>query len=169
MTSNYKNKSELYLDAADTLISNQRGQYAVVPHSAYYSCLLYMEHVCYVVNGKTEKEIRPIINKKQIDLHVGLSNYIKKELGKSFIVIVVATWISSSKIFAGIVAVSLFLFALPVAERFVRPFVNSTIVEAFNWVFKKKNRKELQDRLIETYEKENPKPILFISKIEDYI
>lgn len=83
MTSNYKNKSELYLDAADTLISNQRGQYAVVPHSAYYSYLLYMEHVCYVVNGKTEKEIRPIINKKQIDLHVGLSNYIKKELGKS--------------------------------------------------------------------------------------
>ena len=83
MTSNYTNKSELYLDAADTLISNQRGQYAVVPHSAYYSCLLYMEHVCYVVNGKKEKEIRPIINKKQIDLHVGLSNYIKKELGKS--------------------------------------------------------------------------------------
>ena len=83
MTSNYKNKSELYLDAADTLISNQRGQYAVVPHSAYYSCFLYMEHVCYVVNGKKEKEIRPIINKKQIDLHVGLSNYIKKELGKS--------------------------------------------------------------------------------------
>lgn len=87
----------------------------------------------------------------------------------SFIVIVVASWIYSSKIFAGIVAVSLFLFALPVAERFVRPFVNSTIIEAFNWVFKRKNRKELQDRLIETYEKENPKPVLFISKIEDYI
>ena len=83
MTSNYKNKSELYLDAADTLVKLQQGQYAVVPHSAYYSCLLYMEHVCYVVNRKTEKGIRPIINDKQINLHVGLSSFIEKELGKS--------------------------------------------------------------------------------------
>ena len=83
MSSNYKNKSELYLDAADTLISAQRGQYAVVPHTTYYSCLLYMEHICYVANGKTEKDIRPIINGKQIDLHTGLSRYIKYVLGKS--------------------------------------------------------------------------------------
>ena len=83
MTSNYKNKSELYLDAADTLISTQGGQYAVVPHTAYYSCLLYMQHICYVVKGKTENDIRPIINQKQIDLHVGITNYIKSELGNS--------------------------------------------------------------------------------------
>ena len=87
----------------------------------------------------------------------------------SFIAIIVATLISTFKIFAGIAILSLFLCVFPVAERFVRPFVNNTIIEAFNWVFKKKNRKELQDRLIETYEKENPKPVLFISKIEDYI
>lgn len=87
----------------------------------------------------------------------------------SFIAIIVATLISTFKIFAGIAILSLFLCVFPVAERFVRPFVNNTIIEAFNWVFKKKNRKELQDCLIETYEKENPKPVLFISKIEDYI
>lgn len=34
-------------------------------------------------NGKTEKDIRPIINDKQINLHLGLSNFIEKELGKS--------------------------------------------------------------------------------------
>lgn len=138
--------------------------------------------------------IHKLIKEKNVDEHQkyqnALNDYnklrdkcVKKQMSKiwireltfwglyviSFIVIVVVTWISSSKIFAGIVAVSLFLVALPVAERFVRPFVNSTIVEAFNWVFKKKNRKELQERLIEIYEKENPKPILVISKLEDYI
>lgn len=87
----------------------------------------------------------------------------------SFIAIIVATLISTFKIFAGIAILSLFLCVFPVAERFVRPFVNSTIIEACNWLFKKKNRNELQDRLIETYEKENPKPVLFISKFEDYI
>lgn len=83
MTSNYKNKSELYLDAADALISTQGGQYAVVPHTAYYSCLLYMQHICYVVKGKTENDIRPIVNNKQMDLHAGITTYIKSELGKS--------------------------------------------------------------------------------------
>ena len=33
MTCNYKNKSELYLGAADTLVKLQQDQYAVVPHS----------------------------------------------------------------------------------------------------------------------------------------
>lgn len=83
MTSNYKNKSELYLDAADTLIQSQEGQFAVVPHTTYYSCLLYMEHICYVVKGKTEGDIRPLINDKRQNLHVAITNYIKKELGKS--------------------------------------------------------------------------------------
>ncbi len=83
MVSNYQNKSELYLDAADVLMHSQSGQYAVVPHTVYYSCLLLMEHKCYVVDKKTELDIRPIINGKQIDLHVGLTNYIKGKLEKS--------------------------------------------------------------------------------------
>ncbi len=84
MTSNYTNKSELYLDAADALMKSQDGHYAVVPHTTYYSCLLYMEHICYVVKGKTENDIRPIKKDgSKTSLHVGLSKYIKKVLGQS--------------------------------------------------------------------------------------
>ena len=80
MTSFYKNKSELYLDAAEALMKVAAGHYAVVPHTAYYSSLLLMEHKCYIVDKQTEADIRPIINNKQVDLHVGLTNYIKKQL-----------------------------------------------------------------------------------------
>ena len=73
MISNYTNKSELYLDAADALMKSQDGHYAVVPHTTYYSCLLYMEHICYVVKGKTENDIRPIKKDgSKTSLHVGL-------------------------------------------------------------------------------------------------
>ena len=149
-----KNKDiEIKNDAIHKLIKEKN----VVEHQKYQNAL--NEY-----NKLREKSVKKQMNKIWIKELTIFCSYVI-----SFIVIVVASWIYSSKIFAGIVAVSLFLFALPVAERFVRPFVNSTIIEAFNWVFKRKNRKELQDRLIETYEKENPKPVLFISKIEDYI
>lgn len=83
MTSYYKNKSELYLGAAEALLEDSSGHYAVVPHTAYYSSLLLMEHKCYVVDKKSELDIRPIINNKQVDLHVGLTNYIKNQLQAS--------------------------------------------------------------------------------------
>lgn len=83
MTSYYKNKSELYLDAADALMKSQNGHYAVVPHTAYYSCLLLIEHKCYVDNHKTEDDIRPEVNGVRPALHEALIGYMKCELSKS--------------------------------------------------------------------------------------
>ena len=83
MTSYYKNKSELYLDAADALMKAQNGHYAVVPHSAYYSCLLLIEHKCYIENKKTEDDIRPEVNGRRSALHEALISYIKCKMSKS--------------------------------------------------------------------------------------
>lgn len=83
MTSYYKNKSELYLDAADALMKSQNGHYAVVPHTAYYSCLLLIEHKCYIDDKKTEDDIRPEVNGVRPALHEALIGYMKCELSKS--------------------------------------------------------------------------------------
>lgn len=78
----YKNRSELYLDAAEVLLNDGNGRYAVVPHSAYYSCLLLMEHICYIGKGFKDIDVRPIVNEVQTNLHVGLRNCIVSELNK---------------------------------------------------------------------------------------
>lgn len=83
MTSYYKNKSELYLYTASDLMDSPKCQFSVVPHTAYYSCLLLMQHKCYIIDKKTETEIRPIVHDKQVNLHVGLTNYIKEKIGQS--------------------------------------------------------------------------------------
>lgn len=83
MTSYYKNKSELYFCAAEALLSSPDGHYAVVPHTAYYSCLLWIEHKCYIDDNKTEQDIRPEVNGVRPALHEALIGYMKYELSKS--------------------------------------------------------------------------------------
>lgn len=58
---------------------------------------------------------------------------------------------------------------LPHAERFIRPFVNTSICEAFKWVFSEDTRNKYEEQLRKEYEKDNLKPELSLSKIEDYI
>ncbi len=83
MTSYYKNKSELYLNAAEFLLKSQDGHFVAVPHTAYYSCLLLIEHKCYIVDQKNENDIRPEVNGTKPALHEGLINYMKSSLANS--------------------------------------------------------------------------------------
>lgn len=82
MNSQYKNKSDLYLDAANDLINSQN-HFMIVPHTAYYSCLLLIEHKCYIKDQKTEGDIRPVVNGIRPALHDGLINYMKNYLSNS--------------------------------------------------------------------------------------
>lgn len=85
----------------------------------------------------------------------------------SFAVLIVFSYLSMEKLLSGF----LLIFALmhPHAERFIRPFVNTSICEAFKWVFSEDTRNKYEEQLRKEYEKENPKPELSLSKIEDYI
>ena len=46
MNSCYANKSDLFIGAAEK-INDSTYFYLAVPHSAYYSCFLWMKHLCY--------------------------------------------------------------------------------------------------------------------------
>ena len=86
-----------------------------------------------------------------------------------FMVMVVAAMLSSLKIVSGLGMLVIIISALPVMERFVRPLFNGTIIEAFKWVTSEKTRTEYKEALVEKIEKENPRPELILSIIEDYL
>lgn len=86
-----------------------------------------------------------------------------------FMVMVVAAMLSSLKIVSGLGMLVIIISALPVMERFVRPLFNGTIIEAFKWVTSEKTRTEYKEALVEKIEKENPRPELILSNIEDYL
>ena len=51
----------------------------------------------------------------------------------SFAVLIVFSYLSMEKLLSGFLLI--FALMLPLAERFIRPFVNTSICEAFKWVF----------------------------------
>ena len=77
----YLNKSCLYIGAAQRLMDLNQGVHSVVPHSAYYGCLLLMEHICYVEDGKKEEDLRGSL--KKIGLHEAIISYFKSKFTKS--------------------------------------------------------------------------------------
>ena len=85
----------------------------------------------------------------------------------SFAVLIIFSYLSMEKLLSGFLLI--FALMLPLAERFIRPFVNTSICEAFKWVFSEDTRNKYEEQLIKEYEKDNPKPELSLSKIEDYI
>lgn len=85
----------------------------------------------------------------------------------SFAVLIVFSYLSMEKLLSGFLL--FFALMLPLAERFIRPFVNTSICEAFKWVFSEDTRNKYEEQLRKEYEKDNPKPELSLSKIEDYI
>lgn len=85
----------------------------------------------------------------------------------SFAVLIVFSYLSMEKLLSGFLLI--FALMLPLAERFIRPFVNTSICEAFKWVFSEDTRNKYEEQLRKEYEKDNPKPELSLSKIEDYI
>ena len=85
----------------------------------------------------------------------------------SFAVLIVFSYLSMEKLLSGFLLI--FALMLPLAERFIRPFVNTSICEAFKWVFSEDTRNKYEEQLRKEYEKDNPKPKLSLSKIEDYI
>lgn len=85
----------------------------------------------------------------------------------SFAVLIVFSYLSMEKLLSGFLLI--FALMLPLAERFIRPFVNTFICEAFKWVFSEDTRNKYEEQLRKEYEKDNPKPELSLSKIEDYI
>lgn len=84
-----------------------------------------------------------------------------------FAVLIVFSYLSMEKLLSGFLLI--FALMLPLAERFIRPFVNASICEAFKWVFSEDTRNKYEEQLRKEYEKDNPKPELSLSKIEDYI
>lgn len=85
----------------------------------------------------------------------------------SFAVLIVFSYLFMEKLLSGFLLI--FALMLPLAERFIRPFVNTSICEAFKWVFSEDTRNKYEEQLRKEYEKDNPKPELSLSKIEDYI
>lgn len=84
-----------------------------------------------------------------------------------FAVLIVFSYLSMEKLLSGFLLILALM--LPLAERFIRRFVNASICEAFKWVFSEDTRNKYEEQLRKEYEKDNPKPELSLSKIEDYI
>ena len=84
-----------------------------------------------------------------------------------FAVLIVFSYLSMEKLLGGFFLILALI--LPHAERFIRPFVNVSICEAFKWVSSEDTRNKYEEQLRKEFEKDNPKPELTLSKIEDYI
>lgn len=77
MTSKYRNKSDIYHDAAVELIEGD-GFYSPIPHIAYYSCLLLMFHIWYVEKHHSITELQTKDNGEYTNkVHVILANKFK--------------------------------------------------------------------------------------------
>lgn len=84
-----------------------------------------------------------------------------------FVFLIVFSYLSMEKLLSGFFLILALM--LPLAERFIRPFVNASICDAFKLVFSENTRNKYEEQLRKEYEKDNPKPELSLSKIEDYI
>ena len=76
MNSCYANKSDLFIGAAEE-IHNSTYFYLAVPHSAYYSCFLWMKHLCYSKYGKTENEIKNEVDPTMHGTHEIMAEFIR--------------------------------------------------------------------------------------------
>ena len=84
MNSKYRNKSEIYHDAAVELI---KGDYlfSPIPHIAYYSCLLLMSHIWFVEKQHSITELQTKDNGEYTNkVHVILANKIKELVIENF-------------------------------------------------------------------------------------
>ena len=79
MNSCYANKSDLFIGAAEE-INNSTYFYLAVPHSAYYSCFLWMKHLCYSKYGKTENEIKNEVDPTMHGTHEIMAEFIRMRL-----------------------------------------------------------------------------------------
>ena len=79
MNSCYANKSDLFICAAEK-INNSTYFYLAVPHSAYYSCFLWMKHLCYSKYGKTENEIKNEVDPMKHGTHEIMAEFIRMKL-----------------------------------------------------------------------------------------
>lgn len=84
MTSKYRNKSEIYHDAAVELIKGD-SLFSPIPHIAYYSCLLLMFHIWYVEKHHSITELQIKDNGEYTNkIHVILANKIKDLVIENF-------------------------------------------------------------------------------------
>lgn len=78
----YQNKSELYLESAEIL--DDKSMYAAVPHCAYYSCMLLVQHIWYDVMMKTESDLKSECSNRKTGSHEVLINEVVKFMKNSF-------------------------------------------------------------------------------------
>lgn len=85
MTSIYSNKSVLFMSAAEDINNDaNNGYYLVVPHCAYYSCLLFMKHLCYkkfAINN--ENEMKNEVDSTLHGSHEIMIGYVRKRMTQS--------------------------------------------------------------------------------------
>lgn len=122
---------------------------------------------------KYNEEIREYVDSKEEtverQIHIRTIKQILIVIGYIlfFGVLIVFSYLSIEKLLGGFFLILALM--LPHAERFIRPFVNTSICEAFKWVFSEDTRNKYEEQLRKEYEKDNLKPELSLSKIEDYI
>lgn len=78
MNSCYANKSDLFIGAAEEI--NKGAYYLAVPHSAYYSCFLWMKHLCYNKYSKTENAIKNEVDPTMHGTHEIMAEFIRMRL-----------------------------------------------------------------------------------------
>ena len=80
--SKYINKSDLLMSAAEDINNDiNKCYFLVVPHSAYYSCFLLMEHLCYKVFGVNNKnEIKNSVDSTQHGSHEIMITYVHNKM-----------------------------------------------------------------------------------------
>ena len=85
MMSIYTNKSDLFMSAAEDINNDTNKCYfLVVPHSAYYSCLLLMKHLCYKKFGiNNENEMKNDVDSTLHGSHEIMIGYVRKRMTQS--------------------------------------------------------------------------------------
>ena len=85
MMSIYTNKSDLFMSAAEDINNDTNKCYfLVVPHSAYYSCLLLMKHLCYKKLGiNNENEMKNEVDSTLHGSHEIMIGYVRKRMSQS--------------------------------------------------------------------------------------
>ena len=83
--SKYTNKSDLLMSAAEDINNDiNKCYFLVVPHSAYYSCFLFMKHLCYKVFAvKNENEIKNSVDSTQHGSHEIMITYVHNKMIQS--------------------------------------------------------------------------------------
>ena len=78
MSSQYRNKSDLFLESAEKLL--EKYIYVAVPHCAYYSCYQIIKVIWLDVMGKTDQDIENMITAKNVK--TGSHNFLIEEILK---------------------------------------------------------------------------------------